>query len=242
MSPVDPRECERRAQDAAAYVLGALTEQEVEPYREHLRDCVECAAEVATLQPAADSLALGVMRIEAPPDLRTRLMAVVGGEAELLHAAGHEADLPPRARSRSGWRARLAPALGAAAALAAGLAIGALAIGGSTNTVTRTQTIEAAVRTPGYHATAVLRKAGSHVVLVLTGMPAPPAGHIYEVWLERGAQAPQPTDVLFSVTHSGGGSVGVPYTLAGVSKVLVTAEPLGGSLKPTREPVIVASI
>jgi anti-sigma-K factor RskA len=239
-APIDPRACERRAQDAAAYVLGALPEHELESYREHLLDCVQCTAEVAALQPAADSLALGVARVQAPADLRTRLMAVVGGEAELLHAAGHEADLPPR--RREGWRARLAPALGAVAALAAGLAIGALAIGGTTSTVTRTQTIQAAVVAPGHHATAVLRKVGSHVVLVLTGMPAPPPGRIYEVWLERGTQAPEPTDVLFSVTHSGGGSVGVPDTLEGVSKVLVTAEPLGGSPKPTREPVIVASI
>jgi hypothetical protein len=233
--PIDPRECERRTQDAAAYVLGALPEHEFESYREHLSGCAECAAEILALQPAADSLALGVVRVEAPVDLRARLMSVVGGEAELLHAAGHEADLPPR--RRVGWRAYLAPALGAA-----GLAIGALAIGGSTNTVTRTQTIEAAVATPGYQATAVLRKSGSHVVLVVTGMPAPPPGRIYEVWLERGTQAPQPTNVLFSVTHAGGGSAAVPGSLEGVSKVLVTAEPLGGSLKPTREPVIVASI
>jgi hypothetical protein len=47
--------------------------------------------------------------------------------------------------------------------------------------------------------------------------------------------------VLFSVTRTGSGSVGVPY-LRGVSKVLVTDEPLGGSLKPTREPVIVAKV
>jgi hypothetical protein len=236
----DPHGCERRTQDAAAYVLGALPEYEFESYREHLSDCAECAAEILALQPAADSLALGVVRVEAPPELRTRLMTVVGGEAELLHAAGLQADLPPR--RKVGWRGRLAPALGAATALAAGLAIGALAIGGSTNTVTKTQTIEAAVAAPGYNATAALEKAGSHVVLVLSGMPAPPRGHIYEVWLERGTRAPQPTDVLFSVTHSGGGSVGVPGSLEGVSKVLVTAEPLGGSLKPTREPVIVASI
>lgn len=238
--PAEPRECRRRAQDAASYVLGALPEHELESYREHLGDCVECAAEILALQPAADSLALGVVRVEAPPDLRARLMAVVGGEAELLRAAGHEADLPPRTRAR--WRARLVPALAATAALAAGLAIGALAINGGTNTVTRTQTIEAAVVAPGYNATAALQKSGSQVVLVVTGMPAPPPGRIYEVWLERGTHAPEPTEVLFSVTHSGGGSVGVPGSLEGVSKVLVTAEPLGGSLKPTREPVIVASI
>jgi hypothetical protein len=73
-------------------------------------------------------------------------------------------------------------------------------------------------------------------------MPAPPLGRIYEVWLERGSRPPEPTDALFSVTGEGNGTAGVPSDLRGVSKVLVTAEPLGGSLKPTRSPVIVASV
>ena len=240
MSPLDPHAqgCVRRVEDAAAYVLRALPEQELESYREHLAGCAECKAEIAALQPIADSLALGVTRVDAPAELRVRLMEVVSGEAELLHAAGYEADRPIRART--GWRGWLRPALAATAALAAGLAIGALAINSETSTVTRTQTIEAVVLAPGYHATAALHKSGSRVVLVVAGMPAPPPGHIYEVWLEHGAQAPQPTNVLFSVTRAGGGLVGVPSDLRGVSKVLVTAEPLGGSLKPTREPIIVA--
>ena len=147
----------------------------------------------------------------------------------------------PRACDRAGagvcnprWRR--------SAALAAGLPIGALVLNTGSSTHTRTQTIQAAVVAPGYHATAALRKAGSHVELVVAGMPAPPLGRIYEVWLERGTRAPQPTDALFSVTSSGAGSVGVPGDLDGVSKVLVTSEPLGGSLKPTRSPVIVASV
>lgn len=240
MTPVDSHECERCMQDAAPYVLGALSEQELESYREHLLSCAECAAEVAALQPIADSLALGVAPAQTPDGVRTRVMAVVNGEAELLRAAGHEADRPARVRPR--WRGRLQPVLAGSAALAAGLAIGALVLNGGSSTHTRTQTIEAAVVAPGYHATAALRKAGSHVVLVVAGMPAPPLGRIYEVWLERGTRAPQPTDALFSVTSSGAGSVGVPGDLAGVSKVLVTSEPLGGSLKPTRPPVIVASM
>lgn len=241
MSQLDPRgeRCRRSVEDAAAYVLGALTEPELESYREHLGGCAECMAEVTALQPIADSLAVGVARVEAPADLRIRLMEVVSGEAELLHAAGYEADRPTRAQAR--WRGWLQPALAGAAALAVGLAIGALAINSGTKSqVTRTQTIEAVVVAPGYHATAALHRSGSHVVLVVAGMPAPPPGHIYEVWLEHGTQAPQPTDVLFSVTRTGGGSVGVPSALQGVSKVLVTAEPLGGSPKPTREPIIVA--
>ncbi len=240
MTPVDSHECERCALEAAPYVLGALPEHELESYREHLSGCVECSAEVAALQPIADSLALGVARVDAPVSLQARVMAVVNGEAELLRAAGHEADRPPRARPR--WRARLAPALAASTALAAGLLIGALAINTGATTHTRTQTIEAVVAVPGHEATAALRKSGTHVQLVVAGMPAPPPGRIYEVWLVRGTQEPQPTDALFSVTNAGAGSVGVPGDLSGVSKVLVTDEPLGGSLKPTRTPVIVASV
>jgi anti-sigma factor RsiW len=229
-------ECERRI-DAAAYVLGALDESEADTYRGHLATCAACGEEVFQLQPSVDSLALAVPRAQAPDNLRARLMAVVHAEAELLHAAGHDADRPvPRARRR--WR--LAPALATAGALVAGLLIGALAI--NTGSSTRTRVVQASVSTPGYHATAALREAGSHVQLVVAGMPAPPSGRIYEVWLERGAQPPEPTDALFSVTDAGDGSVSVPGDLKGVSKVLVTDEPLGGSLKPTRTPVIVAPV
>ncbi|MGH2854981.1 MAG: anti-sigma factor domain-containing protein, partial [Solirubrobacteraceae bacterium] len=132
------------------------------------------------------------------------------------------------------------PALAGVLALGVGLAIGALAF--SSETSEKTETIRAIVVAPGRHATAELRKAGSHLELVVVGMPAPPPGRIYEVWLEHGTAAPLPTDALFSVTRAGSGSVGVPGNLHGVSKVLVTDEPLGGSLKPTRTPVILGSI
>jgi anti-sigma-K factor RskA len=227
-------QCER-APDAAAYVLGALEAQEVQPFRAHLEECALCRVEVAHLQALADSLAIGVAPKLAPTGLHARVMATVHAEAELLRAAGHEADRPA---TTPWWRGRLAPALAAATALVAGLVIGALALSGGSST--RTQVVQATVLAPGHRATAELRKVGSHVELVVEGLPAPPPGRIYEVWLERGTQAPEPTDVLFSVTHRGDGSVGVSGYESGVSKVLVTDEPLGGSLKPTRTPIIIA--
>lgn len=236
MSSIE-NDCEQ-CLEAGAYVLGALDEHEVDPYREHLASCPACREEVAQLQVPADSLAVAAPRAQAPEDLRGRLMSVVRGEAELLRAADLQADRPARAGPR--WRLRLLPALAATGALAAGVLIGALAI--NTGSGQQTQVIHAMVLTPGDRATAALRKVGSHVELEVTGMPAPPPGRIYEVWLERGSQPPEPTDVLFSVTGAGAGTVGVPSDLRGVSKVMVTDEPLGGSIKPTRNPVIVASV
>ncbi len=231
---------ERRA-DAGAYVLGALEEHEVEPFRRHLSACAECREEVAQLQGAADALAIAVPRVQAPAEIRGRLMGVVRGEAELLRAAGEQADRPP-ARTRSVWRWRVLAAIAATGALAAGLLIGALAL--NTSSSQQTRVIQATVLPPaGHDASAQLRKVGSHVELQVSGMPAPALGHVYEVWLKAGSGAPKPTDALFSVTTGrGDGTVGVPGDLHGVSTVMVTEEPAGGSLRPTRSPVIVASV
>lgn len=83
-----------------------------------------------------------------------------------------------------------------------------------------------------------LRRAGSRVELVVSGMPEPPVGEVYEVWLDRPSQAPRPTDALFTVTNEGNGAVEVPGSLRGVREVTVTCEPLGGSSYPTTAPVL----
>jgi anti-sigma-K factor RskA len=91
-------------------------------------------------------------------------------------------------------------------------------------------------------AKAVLRRVGGHAELVVSGVPQPPRGKIYELWLAREGKAPQATDALFGVSHSGSASVNVPGNLAGVKQVMVTAEPLGGSPHPTSTAIIVATL
>ncbi len=250
-APAPERDCEHQV-DCAAYVLRALTEQELGAHTAHLAECSICQAEVAQLQPVADSLALGVPPVKADRGLRARVLGAARAEAELRRVAGSAVDAPTSTRAgtrspsgghstlRRWWAGRLLPGLSGALVLGMGVVIGALAFG-SASTV-RSEVIHAVVLAPGYHATAELRKVGSRLELVVVGMPAPPPGRIYEVWLEHGTEAPLPTDALFSVTTTGSGSVGVPGDLHGVSKVLVTDEPLGGSLKPTRTPVIIGSV
>jgi hypothetical protein len=97
-------------------------------------------------------------------------------------------------------------------------------------------------RVTGSPGTAEVRVAGGHAELIVRHLSPPPAGRIYEVWLKRAGQPPSPTSALFSVTTTGAGDVGVPGDLGGVSEVLVTQEPAGGSLVPTDAPVIVATL
>jgi hypothetical protein len=85
----------------------------------------------------------------------------------------------------------------------------------------------------------VLIERGHRGELVLRGMRPAPRGQIFEVWLKRGASAaPQATDALFGVTSAGDASVSVPSDLRGVTEILVTHEPVGGSLHPTSEPLL----
>ncbi len=217
--------------DAAAYVLGALDDDE--RYREHLATCAACRAEVAELQMAVDRLPTAASSLVAPAPLRDRVLAQARSEGELLRAAGSEADEPPRA---SRWRARrisLAAAGAAIAAAAAIAAVVALSVGSSPRVhVTSGQVANVA---PGAHAS--LREADGRAELVVSGMPQPPLGKIYEVWLGHGSGAPQPTNALFGVTGTGSGSVAVP-SISHAKEVLVTAEPLGGSSHPTSAPLI----
>jgi hypothetical protein len=85
---------------------------------------------------------------------------------------------------------------------------------------------------------ASLQHAGSRNELIVSGVPEPPIGEVYEIWLNRPSARPQPTDALFTVTSEGDAVVEVPGELRGVSQVTVTSEPLGGSSSPTSAPVL----
>ncbi len=239
MSPSDSRQDCPQSGNAAAYVLAALDAADAERFQEHLSGCAACRGLLAELQPVVDSLAGAVPPVSASTRLRERVMRTVNAEAELLHAAGSGADRPVLSAPR---RRRYVPRLAlGAGAVAGSLALGALLFGsGAQAPSMRVSTAVVAASAPGAHA--VLREIGSRGELVVSGMPAPALGKVYEVWLARKDSAPEPTDALFSPTRDGQASVSVPGSLAGVKQVMVTAEPLGGSAHPTSPVIILATL
>jgi Anti-sigma-K factor rskA len=87
-------------------------------------------------------------------------------------------------------------------------------------------------------ARAILVRGGGRAELRLSGMPQPPIGEVYEVWLSGAHGEPRATNALFTVTSAGTAGVEVPGSLRGVARITVTAEPLGGSPRPTSEVIL----
>ena len=221
------REC---GGDVAAYALGALDAAEAQAFRRHLETCTVCKEELASLQQVVNELPLAAPRHSAPGALRRKVMREVAADAR---RAGRST---PRGSFAPGrWLVpRPLLALGVVLLVAVGVFV-AVQAGSSGGT----RVLQATVVGPG---SAQLRIAHGRGSLVLRRFAPPPAGKIYQVWVQRGKRAPSPTSALFGVTASGSGEIVVPGSLKGVSVVMVTPEPPGGSPQPTHPPVITVSL
>ena len=119
--------------------------------------------------------------------------------------------------------------------LALGIGAGVLVDGSGPQTRTFAATVDAR------GASGVLEVDDNGGMLLVSDMPPPPDGRVYQVWLKRDdRQAPDPTAALFTVNDEGQASVAVPGDLGDVKDVLVTDEPEGGSSVPTRTTPIVS--
>ena len=75
--------------------------------------------------------------------------------------------------------------------------------------------------------------------LQLSGMPNPPAGRVWQLWIQRDGQAPKPGPVF----ELGSGAVALPAGAAARgARVMVTDESPGGSARPSTQPVLVARL
>jgi len=222
-------ECAQRPGDAAAYALGALEPEEARAFARHAESCVVCRDELTEFMRVVDDLALSPRQLAPPRRLRRAVLAAAETEPRLASFS---------ARHRRRWAA--------AGALAAGLATAAIVLvvglGGPPST---SAPVSRSVRAQvlGSDASAQLRLASGRAELVVTHLPQPGPGKIYEVWLEpAGSAPPRPTGALFGVTTAGDAVVDVPGDLRRVAAVMVTREPAGGTSTPTSAPVIVARL
>jgi anti-sigma-K factor RskA len=224
-----------------AFALGALPDDERTRAAAHIATCPVCAEDAAALERAATRLIDVVPSREPSPELRDRIMAVVESEATLLRAASTPRPRPARTSTRprlAAWRSpgSMRWVAAGAALLVAGAILGAVLPSGGGPA---TRTLEAQV---GRGQAWVVTKGGD-AKLVIAGLPAPTGDKVYEVWVQHGSGPAQPAarnpaDATFVVRS---GQVDIPGHLARGDRVLVTAEPAGGSRQPTGVPVVVTA-
>lgn len=223
-------EHDRRRDDIAAYLLGALEPGEAAELERHVAGCAECEEELQRLRPAVQVLPETVERVEAPAALRGRLMEQVRSEAAGSQAA-------PAARQAPRRRFGLRPLAGLAAVALVVAAIGGYAIRDGGSGGPRTTTVHTG-HSPGV--TAEMVREGETGTLRLANLHQLPAGKVLQAWVQRGKQVVS-AKALF-VPNSDGTATATIDGMRGVSTVMVTAEPRGGSVQPTSKPIVSVAI
>ncbi|MEU3991865.1 anti-sigma factor domain-containing protein [Streptomyces platensis] len=234
-----------------AYALGALSEQESAEFTRHLAQCPACTQEVRELQETAARLALAVAEVP-PAGLRTRVMAALP-EVRQLPPRGRHATVVPL---RRGMRHRL-PYLAAAACLVVAALAGGLAVNAqneadeqrdrTARAEQQAAAVSALMTAPDatFHTTA-LKGGGSGTVVaskrrgqtafLYHGLPALSGQRVYELWYSRNG-AMEPAGLV--QTGSSSGAMLLTGGPQGADGVGVTAEPSGGSSRPTTAPLAV---
>jgi anti-sigma-K factor RskA len=226
-------EHDRRRDDIAAYLLGALEPGEAAELERHIAGCPECEQELQRLRPAVRVLPETVEQVEAPAALRGRLMEQVRSEA-----AGSQAAPAARPASASRWRFGLRPAAGLAALALVVAAIGGYAISDSGSGGGPKTTTVVTGHSPGV--TAEMVREGETGTLRLANLHQLPAGKVLQAWVQRGEQVVS-AKALF-VPNSDGTATATIDGMHGVNTVMVTAEPRGGSVQPTSKPIVSVAI
>jgi len=221
---------ERHRDELAAYLLGALEPGEAAELERHLAGCKECRTELEWLRPAVQLLPESVQRVEAPPELRGRLMDQVRSEAESAAA-------PARARRWGTGAWSLRPLAGLAALALVVAAVGAYAIGSGDSGGGNTTTVVAG-RSPGVVAEVV--RDGSSGTLHLANLHQLPRDEVLQAWVQRGKRVVS-AKTLFVPNQDGTASATID-DMDGVKTVMVTAEPRGGSVQPTSPPIASVSM
>ncbi|HEV2362311.1 MAG TPA: anti-sigma factor [Acidimicrobiales bacterium] len=249
-----------------AYALDAVDEDEAEEIERHLPTCPRCRAEVANHREMA--ALLGNAGGEAPPELWDRISATLGGDAGDLEARPEPR--PPalivpidRARERRGQRnrlgARAAVSAGAAAAVAAVTVLGFQVA----HLDSRVQGLQSAISSGSVSQAALATEMGRHQQVSLTSavaggtdeaqvivgqdgsayvvssnMPGVASDKTYQVWaLVKG----KPVSIgVVGPSAPSSASIWTFKVQPGMTRIMVTVEPEGGTPAPTT-PVLVQS-
>jgi anti-sigma-K factor RskA len=236
---------------SGAYAVDAVDPEERRAFEQHLAQCPECQAEVASLRAAATRLS-AISESEPPPALRASVLAAISTVRPLppleppvaAPVALPDADsvVVPMRRRRS-----LMPWLVAAAA-AVVLGVGGLVwspwnSGADHGQLTATEQVLRASDAQrlqktigGARATIVRSVSLGKAVIIADNMPAAPFGKDYQLWLDIPGKGMVSAGIM---PHDAKPTLTMPLEgdAAKATAAGITVEPAGGSPAPTTTPI-----
>lgn len=213
----------------APYVLGALTADELRVVRGHILSCDECMIEADGYARDTSSLLLAVDPTPVPEGFEGRVLARVAEERAVTSPA-------PRTKRRWSLATVMSVVL-----LITTVALGGALIDARSDLAEDERALTALVGSEGLELTgpngadAKIVPVDNGSVFVASGLPEPPGGRTYQLWLMRG------DEVTSAGTFDSSGGVTrieVPRGVEQFDDAAVTVEPAGGSEEPTSEPVM----
>ncbi len=228
--------------DAAAYLLGALSDLERQAFESHLAGCAACREELDHLRPAAEALPRSVAPVRPPDTLKRAVMEEVEKDASDA-AVSPSSSRKPRRRLRGLMpsltsRGPVVAWVSASFLLLAGLFVGA--VGASLLSGDEARTVSArvdSVRVPEASGSLTVpsgKREGA--ILRVHGMPSLSSRETYQVWVQRKGE--MVSQSIFNVGTNGDGAAAVPDDLEDADAVLVTREPAGGARAPSGRPMV----
>jgi len=237
---------------SGAYALDALEAgAESERFARHLNRCPSCASEVREFREVATALAFAATTAP-PPELRDRVLAAAALTRQLppevtSRARSHRAR--GRARIRVPWVPWLSGVVATAAIVVAVLFGFAQAHTDQELNQARAQNQAIALvlsapqvkllthaTTKGGVATVVLAADRHEMVVTTNGLPALPAGKVYQLWL-IGTTKTVSAGLLPAATSGQTGPVLASGVVQG-DMLGLTVEPAPGTAKPTTTPIL----
>jgi anti-sigma-K factor RskA len=233
---------------AGPYALDALEAgSERDRFTRHLSRCQSCAAEVKGFREVATAMAFAAAA-EPPAELRGRVLAAAARTRQLPPEVSTHAR-PRRSRTRVPWVPWLSGVVATASIVVAVLfgfaqahtrdelnqvkaenqAISLLLSAPEAKLLTHTVT-------NGGVATVVLAADRHELAVVTTGLPALPAGKVYQLWLIG-----KPKTVSAGLLPAAKNGQTPAVLATGVVKgdtLGLTVEPAGGSAQPTTTPIL----
>lgn len=240
----------RAAELAELYALDALSEEERAVVDRHIAAATpeERQAFNDRVRQARETLAISFTVEEEPPsDLFGRIMAQLPAQQEApaipdaLAAARQRREERRRPGSMRNW------IIGVAAAAA--LALGGVGIGAYNayqndplNQVLQAQDLRKASVgvTGGGTANLAISPSKNALVVTMDGVPAPPEGKVYQMWLiPKDGSAPVSKGLMDAEALS---KPAVVDGIQAAASLGITVEPLGGSGSPSTQPVAEATL